>query len=69
MSAKTPGMYGYYIIQYAGDVQEGAVTLEEVRTELTDTLLATRQDEAWQIALDQWIKDANVKVDMKSLER
>lgn len=69
VSAKTPGMYGYYIIQYAGDVQEGAVTLEEVRTELTDTLLATRQDEVWQAALDQWIKEANVKVDMKSLER
>lgn len=68
ISAKTPGMYGYYIIQYAGDVQEGPVTLDEVRDELTATAQADKEEEIYQAALAQWIEAANVKVDTKALE-
>ena len=66
---KVPGMYGYYIIQYAGDVQEGTVALDEVRDELTNYVKTTKEDEVWQAALTKWIEEAKVKVDQKALDR
>lgn len=69
VTGKVPGMYGYYIIQYAGDVQEGPVALEEVREELTEYVKSTKEDEVWHAAVASWVEAANVKVDMKALER
>ena len=66
---KVPGMYGYYIIQYSGDVQEGPVTLDEVREELTEQVKSTKEDEIWQAAVASWVEAAKIKVDTKALER
>ncbi|MBQ8202606.1 MAG: hypothetical protein IJZ74_12650 [Clostridia bacterium] len=66
-SDKTPGSYGYYIIQYTSDVPEGPVDIESVRAALTDDLLATLQDQAYEAALASWISAADVQVDRNAL--
>ncbi len=67
-SDKTPGGYGYYIIQYASDVTEGPVALEDVRDEVYEDALVSAQDAAYNAALDQWIAQADVKIDLRPLD-
>lgn len=62
-SDKTIGeTYGYYIIQYTSDVVEGEVDKETVRETMTAELLATKQEETFSTALDQWVADASNKL-------
>lgn len=68
ISAKTAGAYGYYIIQYTSDVEEGSVALDDVRESLTASTLSTKQETAYADALAQWVNEADVKIDRKALE-
>ncbi len=67
-SDKIPGGYGYYIIRYESDVQEGPVALDEVRDLLYEGALTAAQDEAYYAAIDQWVAEADVQVDLRPLD-
>ena len=60
--------YGYYIIKYVGDEQEGAVSLDSVKEDIHADLLETKQDETYSAAVEEWVKAANVKIDMNALQ-
>lgn len=68
VSPKTRGLYGYYIIQYTAPVEEGPVALDEVRDSLTETELATKQETVYEQTLEQWVTEANAKVDYEALK-
>lgn len=53
--------YGYHIIKYVSDVQEGPVDLETVRESISSSLLSTKKDELTDATIKQWIDEANVK--------
>ena len=59
--------YGYYIIRYESDVQEGAVALDTVKDSIHDTLLSSRQNETYQATVDEWVKAAGIKEDLGAL--
>lgn len=67
VSDKTAGMYGYYIIQYSSDVEEGAVPMDEVREALKDTVLAAKQETVYNETVAQWVEEADVKIDYDAL--
>ena len=69
VSPKTEGVYGYYIIQYTSDVQEGPVDLADVREELHDSLLTEKQNTTYDEALAQWVEDANAKIDYDEMAK
>ena len=54
-SEPTAGSYGYYIIQYASEVTEGAVTLDEVRDTIADEALSTKVDDTYDSLVDSWV--------------
>ena len=56
------GMYGFYIVQYAGDVKEGPVALDTVASNLEEELLTAKQDTVYNETVTKWIADSNVKV-------
>ncbi len=56
------GMYGYYIVQYAGPVKEGAVELTEVKDLIQEELLSARQNEVYENTVQQWIAASEVEV-------
>ncbi|MBE5803997.1 MAG: hypothetical protein E7316_05735 [Clostridiales bacterium] len=68
VSPKARGMYGYYIIQYAAEVPEGPVPLEELSETITAELLATKQQAAYDEAVAVWIAEANAQVDYEALK-
>jgi len=54
--------YGYHILQYAGDIEAGAVEMtEEIKTTLHDELLTAAQNAAYEAAVTQWVSEAEVK--------
>lgn len=53
--------YGFYIIRYQSDIQEGAVDLSVVHDELQSSLLSTKQDETYDTAIHSWVDAAKVK--------
>lgn len=55
------GMYGYYIVQYADDVAEGAVSLSTVSDTIKEDLLKARQTETFEAAVQQWIGNSKVE--------
>lgn len=55
------GLYGYYIVQYADDVAEGAVPLDTVSETIKGDLLKIRQDETYEAAVQQWIDASKVE--------
>ena len=59
--------YGIHLIQYASDIAEGEVGLENVREELTNELLIDKQNNTVNEALTQWVEDAKVKIYEKRL--
>jgi len=67
ISPKTEGSYGYYIIQYTSDVEEGPVALDDVRETLTASTLTTKQDTVFADTLAQWVAEADAKVDLNAL--
>ena len=68
-SGKVKGnSYGYYIIRYEGDEPEGPVALDAVKDTLSASLLSTKQDDTYDAAVDQWIEEAGIKVDLNALK-
>ena len=55
------GQYGYYIVQYADDVAEGAVSLSSVSDTIKGDLLKKRQNETFEKTVQQWIDAAKVE--------
>ncbi|MBQ7844816.1 MAG: SurA N-terminal domain-containing protein [Clostridia bacterium] len=68
ISPKTRGAYGYYIIQYAADVAEGAIPMEEVQEELTAAQLTTKQEATYDQAIAQWVTESNATVNYEALK-
>lgn len=68
-SDKVRGESGYYIIQYAGEVQEGAVTLDEVRDALEKSVLSEKQQTVYSDTVAQWVADSGAVLDKESLNR
>lgn len=57
----SPGIYGYYIVQYAADIPEGPVALDTVRQSIHDALLTAKKDTTFTEAGDAWVAAADVK--------
>ena len=55
------GIYGYYIVQYAGDVEEGPVALDSVRQGIHDALLVAKQDETYTNLTREWVDASGIK--------
>ena len=69
ISGKVKGTsYGYYIIRYEGDEEEGAVKLEDVKETISSSLLTTKQNDTYNTTVDQWIEEAGIKVDLNALK-
>ena len=66
-SDKTAGSYGYYIIGYVAEVQEGPVDLADVKDGISADLLSTKQDTTYDEAVAAWIAAANAKIDKNAL--
>ena len=62
VSAPVRSSYGIHLIQYASDIPEGEIGLENVREELTADLLAAKQDTVYEETLTQWAEEADAKV-------
>ncbi len=67
VTGKVEGIYGYYIIKYVSNVEEGAVSLDEVRDTLTSSVLSDKQDTYYDEQLAQWVTDANATIDRNAL--
>ena len=57
----SPGIYGYYIVQYAADIPEGPVALDSVKDSLHEALLTAKKDQTFIEAGDAWVAEADVK--------
>ena len=68
-SNKTEGAYGYYIIQYTSDVEEGPVALDEVREMIMAEVLGEKQGEAYNAQVAAWIEEANPQINKKPLNK
>lgn len=68
VSPKTKGAYGYYIIQYTSDVEEGPVALDDVREALAANELATKQETTFNETIAKWVSEADVKVNYDALK-
>lgn len=64
VSDPSPGVYGYYIVQYAGDVAEGPVALDGVQQGIQDELLTARQDETYAALTAEWVAASGIKTYM-----
>ena len=64
----SPGIYGYYIVQYAADIKSGPVDIETVRDEIHGDLLNAKQGDAWEAALVKWTEEADIKEYMSRLD-
>lgn len=60
--------YGIHILQYAGDLAEGDVPLSDVKETISDEILSSKQDEQFNATLEQWVTEANAKVDWNALK-
>ena len=60
--------YGYYIIKYVADAPAGEIALDEVREDISSTLLTQKQTEVFDNALASWVAESNFKVDMNALD-
>ena len=61
------GIYGYYIVQYAGDIQAGPVNYDDVKETIRGELLTAGQNEAWEAAIAKWKEEAAIKEYMDRL--
>lgn len=55
------GQYGYYIVQYTGDIKEGPVNFETVKDDIHAELLKKVQDDAFTAAVQAWIDASTVE--------
>ncbi len=69
ISGKVRGeTYGYYIIKYVSDVQEGKVDFDSVKDALRESLLSDKQDQTYADTVEQWINEAGIKEDLNALK-
>ena len=68
-SDKTEGSYGYYIIQYTSDVEEGPVSLDDVRDGLSNEVLTEKQEAAYTAQVAEWVEAAGATVDYDALNK
>ncbi len=61
VSAPVQTIYGIHLIQYAGDVEPGAVPLADLRDTLQASLLTSKQNSAYTAAVESWVNEAGVK--------
>ena len=61
------GIYGYYIVQYAGDIEAGPVNYEDVKETIREELLTAGQNETWEAAITKWKEEAAIKEYMDRL--
>lgn len=66
-SDKTRGSYGYYIIQYASEVAEGPVALDDVRETVESSVLTQKQNTCYNETLAQWVAESGAIIDKKAL--
>ncbi len=52
--------YGYHIIEYYGDVEEGEMSLEDVYDEIFSELADSLGSEAWDETVAKWQEDADI---------
>ncbi|MGI6174252.1 MAG: peptidylprolyl isomerase [Christensenellales bacterium] len=62
------GSNGLHIIKYISDVTPGAVDTEELRATAAENALKTAKDASYDAAVEQWVKDANVKTYLKRFD-
>lgn len=67
-TTKIEGSYGYYIIKYVGDVEEGTVDLDTVRDVIEPDVLSTKQETVQTETIAQWGSDANAQIDKSVLD-
>ncbi|MBQ7886429.1 MAG: peptidylprolyl isomerase [Clostridia bacterium] len=61
--------YGYHILQYACDIESGAVEYtDEIKETIHADLLTTAQDAAYEAAVTQWVSEAKVETFPKVME-
>lgn len=54
--------YGYHILKYEMDIPSGAVEMtDEMKSDLSESLLTDAQDAAYQASVTQWVSEADVK--------
>ncbi len=53
--------YGYHIMLYAADIPEGPVTLESVSETIRAELLKSKQEEAYNAGVEEWIAAAVIR--------
>lgn len=53
--------YGFHILKYDADLQEGVAALDTVREVLNTEILTEKQDECYENAVAAWIEAADVK--------
>ena len=66
-SDKARGIYGYYIVKYVSDVQEGAISLDDVREDIESTLLSNKKDSVYTETVEGWVNAAGAFIDLKAL--
>ena len=60
-------LYGYYIIKYVGDVEEGPVALADVEETIRSSLQSTKESEVYEAQVAAWVEEAGAVVDTKAL--
>lgn len=68
VSGKIPGVYGYYILRYDSDVEEGPAPMETVRSALEAELLPALQQAAYEEVLRRWVLGCGAVIDLSPLE-
>lgn len=67
-TTKIEGSYGYYIIKYVGDVEEGAIDIETVREGIESDTLSAKQETVKTETIAQWVSDANAQINKSILD-
>ena len=68
VSKPSKGIYGYYIVQYAGDIKKGPVPMEEVQEGIKTKLLSQRQNETYENKVQEWIASGDITIDRDAIK-
>lgn len=61
VAAPSKGLYGFYIVSYAGDVTEGPVDLALVQDTIEGELKTARQNDVYEETVANWVKESDVE--------
>jgi parvulin-like peptidyl-prolyl isomerase len=61
MTGPVVTQFGVHIIKLVEKVPEGPIPFDEVKESLQKELQEEKEDKAWNDALEQWKKEANIK--------